>query len=323
MGDLHQIPVGTRVKLHVPATSANIGPGFDALGLALGLYDDVEVQVADEGFHAEISGEGEGLLPTDGRHLILAEIQAHLNQWGFEAPGLQLKATNRIPHSRGLGSSSAANVTAVLAADAMLPAESRHSAEQLLNCAARLEGHPDNVAPTLSGGVALSWKDADNAATEESDPFHSVTLVPHQDITPVVAIPKNPLSTEAARELLPADISHQEATVNASRAALLTHALAARPDILLPATEDHLHQEFRRPAMPESLGLMDKLRAQGWAAVISGAGPTVMALGRSAEEALVIEASMLEMIQESAQHWDVVVLPVAQEGARIEVSRGN
>lgn len=314
MPRLRTLEPGTTVRVTVPATSANLGPGFDTMGLALSLFDDVEARTVEKGFRAEITGEGANTLPTDGRHLVISQVRTHLARFGWDAPGLTLTAHNRIPHSRGLGSSAAAYVTAVLIANALLPAEEQASADELLQYTASLEGHPDNVAPALSGGLAVSWAD-------DADHYRTVRIAPHASITPVVAIPELPLSTETARGLLPQQVNHSQAAANAGRAALLTHALSQDPSVLLPATRDLLHQDFREPAMPESLALMNALRAEGTAAVVSGAGPTVMALAVSPIEAKSVRDSISAHIQSSTQRWTVEILPVATEGAKVEVFR--
>ncbi|MGO1182581.1 MAG: homoserine kinase [Micrococcaceae bacterium] len=314
MPRLRTLDPGIRVTVRVPATSANLGPGFDSMGLALSLFDDVEARTVEYGFRAEVSGEGAATLPTDGRHLVISQVRTHLARHGWDAPGLVLTARNRIPHSRGLGSSAAAYVTAILIANALLPESEQATAEELLQHTARLEGHPDNVAPALTGGLAVSWADAE-------EKYRSVRITPHASITPVVAIPEHPLSTETARGLLPTQVDHAVAAANSGRAALLTHALSQDPDTLLPATRDLLHQDYREPAMPESLALMNSLRADGVAAVVSGAGPTVMALARTEAEATTVRESIQSRLREATQRWTVEILPVATEGARVEVFR--
>lgn len=299
----------------MPATSANLGPGFDTMGLALDLRDEVTVRTleAGAGFHAEITGEGAGQLPTDGRHLIITTVRAQLARAGWDLGGLVLTAQNRIPHGRGLGSSATAHATAVLIAQELLPAEERATAEQVLDAASELEGHPDNVAPALSGGLALSWQEAHG--------YRSVRLEPHQHLVPVVAVPSEPLSTETARGLLPAQVSHADAAANAGRAALLVHGLTVDPSVLLAATEDRLHQQFRAPAMPESLDLVRSLRAEGLPAVVSGAGPTVLVLTSGAEQAAQAEHHIRQATASSAQQWRVSVLPVDRAGAKVKGHR--
>lgn len=312
-GTLRTLPVGLEVTVSVPATSANLGPGFDTMGLALDLRDEVTARTIEHGFRAEIHGEGEGVIPTDGRHLIITTVRSLLARAGWDLPGLELVATNRIPHGRGLGSSATAHATAVLLAQALLPIEDRNTPEQVLDAASALEGHPDNVAPALAGGLALSWQDQQG--------YHSVRLEPSADLRPVVAVPSEPLSTETARGLLPRDVSHADAAVNAGRAALLVHGITADPSVLWAATEDRLHQQYRAPAMPESVQLVQDLRATGLPAVVSGAGPTVMVLAVGDDQAAQVHELIGSLTADSAQQWRVRILPVDRTGAKVEEHR--
>ncbi|RKN40931.1 homoserine kinase [Streptomyces hoynatensis] len=264
------------VRVRVPATSANLGPGFDALGLALGLYDDVVVRVADAGLHVDIAGEGAGTLPRDEDNLLVRSLRAAFDVLGGQPRGLEVVCANRIPHGRGLGSSSAAICAGLVAARAVTTGgEARLDGEGLLELAAEIEGHPDNVAACLLGGFTLAW--------DEGGVARAVRMEPAAGIAPVVFVPAQPLATETARGLLPATVPHVDAAVNAGRAALLVEALTRRPELLLPATEDRLHQDYRARAMPDSMDLVGRLRADGVPAVISGAGPTVLALAEDGQ----------------------------------------
>lgn len=259
------------VRVRTPATSANLGPGFDALGLALGLYDDVVVRVADSGLHIDIAGEGAGTLPRDESHLMVRSLRAAFDVLGGQPRGLEVVCANRIPHGRGLGSSSAAICAGLMAARAVTTGgDGRLDDAALLELASEIEGHPDNVAACLLGGFTLAWTDGGAA--------RAIRMEPAGGITPVVFVPSRPLLTETARGLLPRTVPHVDAAANAGRAALLVEALTRSPELLLPATEDRLHQEYRAPAMRESMELVHRLRTDGVPAVISGAGPTVLAL---------------------------------------------
>ncbi|WP_079127557.1 homoserine kinase [Streptomyces sp. TP-A0874] len=259
------------VRVRTPATSANLGPGFDAFGLALGLYDDIVVRVADAGLHIDIAGEGAETLPRDERHLLLRALRAAFDLLGGQPRGLEVVCANRIPHGRGLGSSSAAICAGILAARAVtIGGAERLDDSAMLGLAAELEGHPDNVAACLLGGFTLAWTDEGTA--------RAIRMEPAESVVPVVFVPAGPVLTEAARGLLPKKVPHVDAAANAGRAALLVEALTRRPELLLAATEDRLHQEYRAPAMAESAALVNRLRADGVPAVISGAGPTVLAL---------------------------------------------
>jgi homoserine kinase len=312
------VAAGQRVSVRVPATSANLGPGFDCLGLAVTLYDRVTVESTDDGvFSAQVSGEGAADLPRDGSHLILATIQDTLGRVGYESGGLRLEAENVIPHGRGLGSSAAAIVSAVLLANALLPAEDRLSDQEVLQLCSAQEGHPDNVAPALAGRLAISW--------ETSGSFFSTAVDVHPDIIPIVAIPSYELSTETARGLLPVSVPHHVAAANGGRAALLVQALTHDPSLLLPATVDALHQSHRAPAMAPSAELMEALRASGFASVVSGAGPTVMTLARGRQQADRILEQIHNIVAASSipDGWRVLELEVDTDGAKVEVHRRN
>lgn len=254
----------------VPATSANLGPGFDALGLALDLCDEVTVSVVDSGLQIDVAGEGADFVPRDERHLVVRAMFVTFDRLGGRPPGLVLECTNRVPHSRGLGSSAAAIVAGVLLARALVEGGDELLPDAgALGLAAEIEGHPDNVAACLLGGLSIAWTEAG---------AHAVGLAVAPEIVPVVLVPPFTASTEQARGLLPSHVSHGDAAANAGRAALQVAALTGAPALLLAATEDRLHQRYREPAMRESADLVGQLRAAGLAAVISGAGPTVLVL---------------------------------------------
>ncbi|WP_106397714.1 homoserine kinase [Actinocorallia populi] len=266
-------PASARVTVEVPATSANLGPGFDALGLALSLFDEVSVELAGDGLEIVIRGEGEELAGLGEDHLIVAVFRRTWERIGG-APrpeGLRLECVNRIPHSRGMGSSSAAIVAGITAARALHPAGGSFSDADALRLATEIEGHPDNVAPCLAGGLTVAWSGADGPRLVRLDLDREVT----------VFVPEQRLATEQARGLLPETVSHHDAAANSGRAALLIAALTSKLgyDVLLDATEDRLHQSYRAPAMPGSAALVERLRQAGVPAVVSGAGPTVLAFG--------------------------------------------
>ena len=257
------------VTVEVPATSANLGPGFDCLGLALDLHDTLTAAIVDDGLMVEVEGEGADSLPRDERHLVVRAVRAGFDALGVAPPGLVLRATNRIPQSRGLGSSSAAIVGGLALARELVEGATLDD-HALLRLATGIEGHPDNVAPALLGGFVVSGHDDDET--------WGVRAPVAPEVSAVVFVPPEGLSTEVARGLLPAEIAHSVAAANSGRTALLVAALGGATDQLLRATEDFLHQEFRAPAMPETLALVRSLRAEGHAAVVSGAGPTVLVL---------------------------------------------
>ncbi|KNC18839.1 serine kinase [Arthrobacter sp. RIT-PI-e] len=315
--DLPVIAPGQQVEVSVPATSANLGPGFDTLGLSLSLYDTVRARTTTSGRTVvRATGEGVEALPTDERHLVAHALISTLHRAGHRAPGLELDTTNVIPHGRGLGSSAAAIVAGVLAADALLPAEDRFDAAGLLQWAATLEGHPDNVAPALLGSLAVSWS--------SGRVFRSTRVPVHPDVVPVLAVPGRALSTETARALLPPSVAHGSAAANAGRAALLVHALGADPSLLFPATQDSLHQDYRAQAMLPSATLMRTLRAAGFASTISGAGPSVLTLAVGEAGAQAAEEAVRAAVRtaDTPQDWRILRLPVDREGAKVRMHRG-
>ncbi|BCB84673.1 homoserine kinase [Phytohabitans suffuscus] len=265
------------VRVRAPATSANLGPGFDALGLALALHDDVEARVTEGGVMVEVTGEGAGELPTDASHLVVRAMLAAFDELGARPPGLAVSCVNRIPQARGLGSSSAAIVAGIqLARGLAVDGQKRMDDAAALRLAAAIEGHPDNVAPCLLGGFTIAW-------TEESGAI-AVSRRPAKAVQPTVFVPTDRGLTAEARAVLPATVPHADAARSAGRAALLVHAITEEPELLLPATDDRLHQQYRAPGMPATFALVTALRAAGVAAVVSGAGPSVLALSPIPED---------------------------------------
>jgi len=255
------------VRVRVPASTANLGPGFDALGLALALYDEIEVALASCGLRVEVYGEGAGQVPTDEDHLVVRALRAACARCRCRPEGLVLRCHNNIPHSRGLGSSAAAAVAGVLAGYSLAGMKPD---EAVLDLAAGFDGHADNAAASLLGGLVISWKD--------QQLFRAIRLEPHPELAPVLLVPAQTSATKLTRGLLPAEVPHEDAAFSAGRAALLVHALTAAPQLLLAATEDRLHQPYRAAGAPATAALVATLRAQGVAATVSGAGPTVLAL---------------------------------------------
>lgn len=323
------------MRVRVPATSANLGPGFDALGLALSLHDEVEARVSAGGLSIDVSGEGAAEVGAAGeRHLVIRAMRAAFDDLGVGQPaGLALRCVNRIPHGRGLGSSAAAIVAGVLAARALAGASLR--AEDALPLASALEGHPDNVAPCLFGGLTIAWL-ADGTAHGvpaaeggKAATARVIRLEPLAELRPVAFIAPEPVSTEVARGLLPASVPHGDAARNAGRAALLVAALTARPEALLDATEDLLHQDYRAPAMPATHELVRRLRAAGVPAVVSGAGPSVLAFGTVTVTADAADAAggdgsgayldkLGSIAKEAGIDWHISPLGVERRGASVE-----
>ena len=294
----------TRAAVRVPATSANLGPGFDALGLALDLCDDLELEATTGGVEIEVEGEGAASVPTGEDHLVVQALRRGLDHAGAPQVGVRLHAMNRIPHGRGLGSSAAATIAGLLLARGLVSDPEALDDDAVLQLAAEFEGHPDNVAPALLGGVVLSWMDGAIASAAR------LRCAPYA-LRPVVLLPLTTLSTHQARTLLPATVPHGDAVFNGARAALLVHALAEDPSRLLQATEDRLHQEQRAPGMPQSVELMRVLRHEGLPAVISGAGPSVVVLDGDRSRI----SSLVRRIVTDPADWRIAEVPLRVHGA--------
>jgi homoserine kinase len=325
------VPVGIRVmdwadgavRVRVPATSANLGPGFDSLGLALSLHDEVEARICASGLSIEISGEGVGLSEAGEEHLVVQAMRAAFDLAGGQPPGIALRCVNQIPHGRGLGSSAAAIVSGILAARALSSPGRRPGDgagtlpdEAAFRLAASIERHPDNAAACLSGGLTIAW-------TAAGQP-HMIRLEPLASITPVVCVAPAPVRTDLARGLLPDTVPHRDAAANAGRSALLVAALTqpsgARLDgALFDATEDWLHQDYRASAMPETHDLVRRLRGAGFPAVVSGAGPSVLVFlgARSKSDYRHRLDSLGSIIRETGIPWRISSLDVERQGARV------
>lgn len=291
------------VEVSVPATSANLGPGFDSLGLALALRDAVTAEVRDEpGVEVTVTGVGEKELPLDESHLVHRAMVHAFEEMGCAVPGLVLRCENHIPHSRGLGSSSAAIVAGICLARALVAGGTLlMDDDAVFNLAARMEGHPDNVAAALYGGFTIAVGDGAG--------YRAATVAVDPRVRTVVFLPPEPLSTTVARGMLPASVSHDDAAANASRAALLVVALSGRPELLHTATEDFLHQRFRESAMPATLRLVKELRSDGVAAAVSGAGPAVLAF--------VDESDSSDVRRYLPSGWEAEALAVDGTGVRV------
>jgi homoserine kinase len=328
---------GRAVRVRVPATSANLGPGFDALGLALTLYDEVEAEVTASGLTIEISGEGAEAATAGENHLVVRAMRAVFARAGAQPPGLRLRCVNAIPQGRGLGSSAGAVVAGVLAGRALArqadeplaggdvlykkaPGEAAldHAApddtapaDTALAEASQLEGHPDNAAACLSGGLTIAWTPGGPGSAPRA-----IRLDPLQEIRPVVCVPSAAMPTAAARKALPATVPHADAAATAGRSALLVAALTQRPDLLFDATHDLLHEPYRGPLMPASADLIGRLRAAGIAAVLSGAGPSVLALTVTGQTPGPAEVDSIAA--QAGTPWHVSPLDVDRHGATIQ-----
>lgn len=298
--------VGRQVTVRVPATSANLGPGFDTLGLALALYDELVVTAIESGVEIAVSGVGAGEVPTDESHLVVRSIKHTFDRVGVPMPGIRLEAVNAIPHGRGLGSSGAAIVAGVMAATGLLDGTIEITSDDILTYATELEGHPDNVAPAIFGGLTIAWVTADGPRAKK--------LIVHRGVSPVVFVPVQTMSTALARSLQPESVPHADAVFNVSRSALLVAALTQSPELLLEATEDRLHQDYRKSAMPQTAELIRLLRDHGHAAVVSGAGPSILVLASDPSQRLAAAALVAE---HAAEPWEPLMLAVDFKGATV------
>jgi len=327
------------VRVRVPATSANLGPGFDALGLALALHDEVEAEVTGSGLAVEVSGEGAEDATAGERHLVVRAMRVVFAATaGGQPPGLALRCTNAIPQGRGLGSSAGAVVAGLLAARALAGAASPEPSESgaapsdtpspersgpgaarsgrgpgplpddaLLALATEFEGHADNAAACLAGGLTVVWNPGTGPRAVRLDPLPA--------IVPVLCVPLESMPTTAARRALPPTVPHADAAANAGRAALLVTALTQAPDLLLDATQDVLHQPYRAPLMPATADLIGRLRGAGIAAVLSGAGPSVLAL--TVRGKTLGPAEVDSIASQAGRQWHVSPLDVDRQGATI------
>ena len=287
-----------RAQVRVPATSANLGPGFDAFGLALSIWDDVRVEAVTGSSEAHVQGEGAESLPGGEDHLIIRALRVALDYVDAPQAGFVLHCHNRIPHGRGLGSSAAATVAGLLLARGLISEPEALTDECLLTLATEFEGHPDNAAPAIFGGATIAYV---------SEGAARAAKIPVRGIAPTVIVPVAELSTSRSRGALPSYVSHSDAAFNSARSGLLALALSGQPELLLAATEDRLHQNYRADVMPETAELLAQLRAKGIPAVVSGAGPSVLVLSdlsRSAEEQV-------------PRGWRVLRSAIAEEGAQL------
>ena len=297
------------IQVQVPATSANLGPGFDSFGLAFGMYDRYVAQILDEGgLDIDVTGEGADEVPRTDKNLLVKAMYKGFDFLGGKPKGVAVRALNVIPHGRGLGSSASAIIGGlVLARSLVLTGTDKMSDEALLNLANEMEGHPDNVAAALYGGATVAWQDV----VKGKAVAHAVHLPVDPRIKVMAFIPATPLATKKARTMLPETIPFADALRNSSNAALLTQALTIRPDLLFTATEDFLHQSYRQEAMPASFALMTKLREAGIAAFISGAGPTVLALHTEGDE------ESIQLSRAGGAKFEGKSLEIASRGATL------
>ncbi|MGI6168126.1 MAG: homoserine kinase [Christensenellales bacterium] len=294
------------MRIMVPATTANLGAGFDSFGMALSIYNVVEFETAASALHIDVQGSLR--VPVDERNLLYQSIKQTLDDLGVKTPGLRIRQHNYIPVTRGLGSSAACRVAGVMIADMI--AEAKLSREEIVGRAARMEGHPDNVAAAVMGGFTIAGMD------------EGQTLVMKMEVGPsmkcCLLVPGFPLQTKKARFLLPDKVTRQAAVYNIGRAAVFAAAMATgRYEYLWEASKDALHQPYRKQLVPGFDEIV--LEAQGLgarAAFLSGAGPSIVALVDREHEAF--EQGMRSFLQKRQLDWKVLMTEVCQGGAWCE-----
>ena len=296
------------VTVRVPATSANLGPGFDSLGLALSLHDTITARVSGHGVRVSVSGEGADELPTDERHLIAATMLTTFNRLGEYPEGLEIKCENAIPQARGLGSSSAAIVAGILLARHLtVDGPARLDEAAVIRLAAEAEGHPDNVAPCILGGFTIAWTSGKGLGEGTAQ---ALRMEDAKGVMPIIFVPVQRGYTAHARAVLPSTVPLADAAFNGARVAMLIRAVTGTPELLFDATDDRLHQGYRAAAMPETSQLVAALRKEKIAAVVSGSGPSV----------LVLVPDDLQQVNDAQRlcpdGWWATQLAISTEGAR-------
>ena len=297
------------IQVQVPATSANLGPGFDSFGLALAMHDRYVAQILDDaGLDIDVTGEGADEVPRTDKNLLVKAMYKGFEYLGGKPKGIAVRALNVIPHGRGLGSSASAIIGGLCLARALvLTGIDKMSDEKLLQLATDMEGHPDNVAAALYGNAVVAWQEDQHG----KEIAQAISLSVDTRIRAIAFIPSTAVATSKARKMLPEMIPHRDAARNSANSALLVHALTLRPDLLFRATQDFLHQSYRSEAMPASFALLTKLRGAGVAAFISGAGPTVLALHTGNE------SDVAELIRAAGTKFEAKSLEIARSGATI------
>ena len=296
------------VKIRVPGTTANCGPGFDTVGIACTIYNDLELTLSDEsGISLNVIGEGAGFIPSDESNVVVKAIKMILNKTGYKAQGIKLSMDNNIPLARGLGSSAAAIVGGLVGANELTGGH--FTKDDILNMATAIEGHPDNVAPAIFGGITVSIMDSGNA--------NYLRFLPPTNFSMVAVIPEFNLSTRAARKVLPDTVPYADAVFNVSRASLLIGALCTGElKLLSHALQDRLHQPYREKLIPGMAQVLAAARQTGaLGATLSGAGPCLLAFAISDADEIgkaMVKAFNIHKVNASYQ-----ILQIDQQGAII------
>lgn len=302
--------MATTVKVRIPGTTANCGPGFDTIGMACTIYNDLELTLSLTGpVEILVTGEGSNSLPKDDRNIVLRAVRKVLSAVNSPYQGIRLIMNNNIPLSRGLGSSAAAIVGGLVAANAATGYTLGN--DIILNMATEIEGHPDNVAPALFGGIAVS--------VANGKEVHCLHFAPVSPLSMIIAVPEFTLSTHRARSVLPANVSMKDAIFNVSRTAMLVSALCSgKYDYLTCALDDRLHQPYREPLIPGMKAVFAAASAAGaLGSVISGAGPCLIAFAN--DNAPAIGEAMVRAFAEHAVKAKYLLLQVDTAGTQVIV----
>jgi homoserine kinase len=298
------------VRIRVPATSANLGPGFDCLGMALDLWNEVEIEAAGRRLEMTFEGEGQSVLPADESNAIVQSMAAYAAAHGRSLPaGIRMHCANRIPLGSGLGSSSAAVVAGILAASALLGLND--SQDDQLQFAFEVEGHMDNVAPCLLGGLVVSVVEGKQVVWRK---------LPVTPFPLAIVLPDYNFPTAQARAALPQQVPHTDAVFNMNRIVLLVEALrAGDPDLLAVAMQDRLHQPYRLPLIPGAEAARKAALEAGAAAVVlSGAGPSLLAVLRDAQDCQPVADAMVRAFGEAGLSARVLSPVICEDGASVE-----
>ena len=299
------------VKVRVPATIANLGPGFDALGIAIKVHLELDIEPRRDSMEITIEGEGADDLPKDETNLVVRAMNSFFDHIGRQPPGYSLHIKNPIPLAAGLGSSAAAVVGGLYAARAITGGMVHQT--EILQLATRLEGHPDNVLPALVGGLVVCYHG------ERSNDLRHVRIEPSQRLVPIIAVPREQLQTTRARSALPPDVSFDDAQFTAARAALLVAAMTtgAGSDVLAEAMSDRLHEPTRLGMMPETAAVHAEMREAGLPVAIAGSGPSLLLVAPRPEAATRTE-QIRRICRSRNAGWRVFVSEWESEGAATE-----
>jgi homoserine kinase len=297
------------VTVWVPATVANLGPGFDALGVAVRMHLEVEIEPRRDSVEISIEGEGAEHLPADETNLVLRSMSAFFDHVGRRPPGYAVRVRNPIPLGSGLGSSAAAVVAGLLAARSVT--NRTVSQTEMVQLATEMEGHPDNIMPALLGGLVVCYR------TVLSGELRSVRMEPSDRLVPILAVPGTGFSTAEARKALPEDVSFDDAQFTASRAALLVAAMTGGfgSEVLAEAMNDRLHEPHRLKLMPETAAVHEELRSAGLPVSLAGAGPSLLVVIPRPESATRAE-QIRRVCRARNAGWRVFVSEWEPQGAR-------